>query len=46
MPSSTSERKLPELEQLGRFGVRWAPYRTTAAWYLWRAADFLNGDEW
>ncbi len=40
------KRKLPEPEQLGRFGVRWAPCRTTAAWYLWRAADFLNGDGW
>ena len=40
------KRKLPEPEQLARFGVRWAPYRTTAAWYLWRAADFLDGDGW
>jgi len=40
------KRKLPEPEQLARYGVRWAPYRTTAAWYLWRAADFLNGDGW
>jgi DNA-3-methyladenine glycosylase II len=40
------KQKLPEPEQLGRFGARWAPYRTTAAWYLWRAADFLDGDGW
>jgi DNA-3-methyladenine glycosylase II len=33
------KRKLPEPEQLARYGVRWAPHRTTAAWYLWRAAD-------
>ncbi len=32
-------RRLPEPKRLSRFGVRWAPYRTTAAWYLWRAAD-------
>jgi DNA-3-methyladenine glycosylase II len=38
------KRKLPEPEQLAKFGLRWAPYRTTASWYLWRAADFLNGD--
>lgn len=38
------KRKLPEPEQLARFGARWAPYRTSAAWYLWRAADFLGGD--
>jgi 3-methyladenine DNA glycosylase/8-oxoguanine DNA glycosylase len=40
------KRKLPEPEQLARFGARWAPYRTTAAWYLWRAADFLDGQGW
>ena len=40
------KRKLPEPEPLARFGARWAPYRTTAAWYLWRAADFLNGEGW
>jgi DNA-3-methyladenine glycosylase II len=40
------KRKLPEPEQLARYGLRWAPYRTTAAWYLWRAADFLEGDGW
>jgi len=33
------KRKLPEPEQLARYGVRWAPHRTTAAWYLWRAAE-------
>ncbi len=40
------KRKLPQPEQLGRVGRRWAPYRTTAAWYLWRAADFLNANGW
>jgi DNA-3-methyladenine glycosylase II len=39
------KRKLPEPEQLERFGKKWMPYRTTAAWYLWRAADFPKG-EW
>jgi DNA-3-methyladenine glycosylase II len=38
------KRKLPEPEQLARYGLRWSPHRTTAAWYLWRAADFLNGE--
>jgi DNA-3-methyladenine glycosylase II len=33
------KRKLPEPEQLARYGLRWSPYRTAAAWYLWRAAD-------
>jgi DNA-3-methyladenine glycosylase II len=40
------KRRLPEPEQLARYGVRWAPYRTAAAWYLWRAADCLDGDGW
>jgi 3-methyladenine DNA glycosylase/8-oxoguanine DNA glycosylase len=38
--------KLPTPERLARYGVRWAPYRTAAAWYLWRAADFLDGEGW
>jgi 3-methyladenine DNA glycosylase/8-oxoguanine DNA glycosylase len=33
------KRKMPEPEQLAKFGARWAPHRTTAARYLWRAAD-------
>jgi len=40
------KRKLPEPDELSRYGVRWAPYRTTAARYLWRAADFENGAGW
>jgi 3-methyladenine DNA glycosylase/8-oxoguanine DNA glycosylase len=36
------KRRLPEPDQLERFGRRWAPYRTTAAWYLWRAVDLRN----
>ena len=35
------KRKLPEPEHLERHGVRWAPYRTTAAWYLWRATELF-----
>jgi len=33
------KHQLPEREHLAEFGKRWAPYRTTAARYLWRAAD-------
>lgn len=33
------KRKLPEPEQLEKFGQRWKPYRTSAARYLWRAVD-------
>ncbi|MBV9785914.1 MAG: DNA-3-methyladenine glycosylase 2 family protein [Acidisphaera sp.] len=29
----------PRPRELARIGERWAPYRTTAAWYLWRSAD-------
>jgi len=33
------KRKLPQPKALAKFGERWAPYRTTASWYLWRAVD-------
>lgn len=29
----------PRPRELAEFGLRWAPYRSTAAWYLWRAVD-------
>jgi len=35
-----ARRRLPKPQLLARFGERWAPYRTTASWYLWRAVDF------
>jgi len=30
---------LPSAKELHLLGERWRPHRTTAAWYLWRAAD-------
>ena len=33
------KRALPKPNNLLRFGARWRPHATTAAWYLWRAAD-------
>ena len=33
------KRTLPKPKALAKFGERWAPYRTTASWYLWRAVD-------
>ncbi len=30
---------MPTPKELALFGQRWAPHRTVAAWYLWRAAD-------
>jgi DNA-3-methyladenine glycosylase II len=29
----------PKPKELRRLGEIWAPYRSTASWYLWRAAD-------
>jgi DNA-3-methyladenine glycosylase II len=33
------KKDLPSPKELMRFGERWKPHRTTAAWYLWRAID-------
>ncbi len=33
------KRELPKPKALLKFGERWRPHATTAAWYLWRAAD-------
>lgn len=32
-------RKLPSTERLVKLGRQWAPYRTIAAWYLWRSLE-------
>ena len=32
-------RTMPTPKEVLRYGERWKPYRTAAAWYLWRAAD-------
>lgn len=32
-------RDLPTPKELLRHGEKWAPWRTVASWYLWRAAD-------
>jgi DNA-3-methyladenine glycosylase II len=32
-------RKMPTPKEVLCYGERWKPYRTAAAWYLWRAAD-------
>jgi len=34
--------ELPTPKELDAYGQRWAPYRTVAAWYLWRAADAIK----
>ena len=33
------QRSMPMPREVLRYGERWKPYRTAAAWYLWRAAD-------
>ena len=32
-------RAMPAPKALAVFGERWGPYRSTAAWYLWRAVE-------
>lgn len=32
-------RSMPTPKQVLQYGERWKPFRTTASWYLWRAAD-------
>ena len=32
-------RSMPTPKEVRQYGERWRPYRTAAAWYLWRAAD-------
>lgn len=36
------KRTMPKPQQLLLFGERWRPHRTTASWYLWRAADMAK----
>jgi DNA-3-methyladenine glycosylase II len=37
------KREMPKPGVLLAFGERWKPHRTTAAWYLWCAADAAKG---
>ncbi len=34
-----NRKELPTAKELARYGERWAPWRSVASWYLWRAAD-------
>jgi DNA-3-methyladenine glycosylase II len=36
---------LPKPKALLAYGERWAPYRSAAAWYLWRAVDLHQADK-
>lgn len=33
------KKELPKPKELDAFGERWRPYRSVAAWYLWRANE-------
>lgn len=35
-------RGMPTPRALAQFGERWKPYRSVAAWYLWRAVDLAR----
>lgn len=37
---------LPAPRELAAHGERWRPYRSVAAWYLWRAAEGAGPDIW
>ena len=38
-------RKLPTPKELMKFGEKWRPYRSVAAWYFWRALDVQDVEE-
>jgi methylated-DNA-[protein]-cysteine S-methyltransferase len=38
------KRALPTREQLQKHGARWKPYRSVAAWYLWRTLDAAKAE--
>ena len=38
-------RKLPTPAQVLRRGAKWTPYRTVAAWYMWRVLELPAGRE-
>ena len=40
------KRNMPTPEQLAKHDSRWAPHRTLAARYLWRAADSAENPNW
>ena len=38
-------KALPSPKALLEYGERWRPHRTTAAWYLWRAAEHAKAEK-
>jgi DNA-3-methyladenine glycosylase II len=37
-----NKRQEPKPQWLASYGERWAPYRTTASWYLWRYVEHVR----
>jgi DNA-3-methyladenine glycosylase II len=40
---TASDDALPAQELIHEHGQRWQPFRSAAAWYLWRAIDLAKG---
>jgi DNA-3-methyladenine glycosylase II len=38
------KRRIPKPKELAKFGERWRPFRTVAAWYMWRAIEVAGKD--
>ncbi|MHB8542068.1 MAG: DNA-3-methyladenine glycosylase family protein [Candidatus Acidiferrales bacterium] len=38
------KKEIPKPRELAQFGERWRPYRTVAAWYMWRAVQLAGKD--
>jgi len=38
-------KKMPAPKVLALYGARWAPHRSAAAWYLWRAVDLARAGQ-
>jgi len=38
-------RSMPRPAALAKWGERWRPYRSTAAWYLWQALELERADK-
>lgn len=38
------KKEIPKPRELAEFGERWRPYRTVAAWYMWRAVQLAGKD--
>ncbi len=38
-------KEMPAPKVLALFGERWGPYRSAAAWYLWRAVDLARAGQ-